>query len=73
VHEAFGGHQATCEQNCGMEYDNLKPCFSQMKKSNPHLRMTKSYGQIQQIGLELISLENKINENKTCTDVNSKY
>jgi hypothetical protein len=33
-----------------------------MKRSSPHLRMAKSYGQIHQIRLELINLENITNE-----------
>jgi hypothetical protein len=27
VHKALSGHQATCEQNCGMEYGSLQTCL----------------------------------------------
>ncbi len=50
VHEAHSGHQTTCKQNHGTEYGNLEHVLEinnfQMRRSSPHLRMAKSYGQI---------------------------
>jgi hypothetical protein len=34
VHKAFSGHQATCEQNCGMEYGSLETCLKNPQFSN---------------------------------------
>jgi hypothetical protein len=38
VHKKLGGHQATCEQNHGMEYGSLQTCFRNPEFSNEKLQ-----------------------------------
>jgi len=46
VHEAHGGHQATCKQNHGMEYGNLKICFKNQQFSNEKVQFAFENDQV---------------------------
>ncbi len=46
VHEMFSGHQATCEQNRGMDYGSLETCLWNQQFSNEKVQSTFENGQV---------------------------